>query len=163
MSDAMDFKQGMRRLAAGVSIISTNADGAPHGLLVTSVTSVSAEPPALLVCINKSASAHDPIDRAGVFCVNVLHQDDDEVAGFFSRSQFRDQRFSGLRWTSMVTGAPALREALANFDCRVSHRVEFGSHTIFIGEVMAIRLRDGDVTPLIYLNGQYHRLASPAA
>lgn len=163
MIDADLFKRGMRRLASGVSIISTSADGTPHGLLVTSVTSLSTEPASMLVCVNKGASAHDPMARAGVFCVNVLHQDDDEVAGVFSRSQFRDRRFTESRWTTMVTGAPALRDALANFDCRVTDSIAFGSHTIFIGEVMSIRMRDGEVDPLIYLNGQYRQLATPAA
>ena len=64
-------------------------------------------------------------------------------------------------WTQ--TDPLRLREALANFDCRVTDSIAFGSHTIFIGEVMSIRMRDGEVDPLIYLNGQYRQLATPAA
>ncbi len=79
-----DFKLGMRRLAAGVSLITTVHDGVRHGLVATAVNSVTADPPTLLVCINKSASAHDHVDQAGVLCVNILAHEHEAVAARFS-------------------------------------------------------------------------------
>ncbi|MEX0954826.1 MAG: flavin reductase family protein [Rhizobiaceae bacterium] len=158
--DPNSFKLGMRRLASGVSLITTRDNaGQPHGMIATSVVSVSAEPPTLLVCVNKSASCHDVIDIEGVFCINLLGDGDDEIAQIFSSSKTRDARFSGGDWREMATGSPAHAGSLASFDCEVRSRVEAGSHTIFIGQVVDTQLWVDVVQPLIYLNGGYARCA----
>lgn len=94
MIEAALFKSGMRRLAAGVSLITTTFNGEHHGLVATSVCSVSAEPPSLLVCVNQVASSHSAIQQAGFFCVNLLAQDDDELAKRFSDPAARATRFA---------------------------------------------------------------------
>jgi len=134
------FKSGMRRLAAGVSVITTSLHSEWYGLVATSVCSVSLEPPSLLVCVNRSASSHDAIHAAGHFCVNLLRQDDDDVARRFSNSQFRQVRFTEREWRTLETGAPALVGALASFDCEIETTIPSGSHTIFIGNVKAAEL-----------------------
>lgn len=158
--DPIRFKLGMRRLASGVSLITTrDRTDMPHGMIATSVASVSAEPPTLLVCVNKTASCHDVIDESGVFCINLLGDGDDEIAQIFSSSKTRDVRFASGNWRDMTTGAPAYAGSLASFDCEVRSRVEAGSHTIFIGQVVDTQLWAEAVQPLIYLNGSYARCA----
>ncbi|MDB5512965.1 MAG: flavin reductase domain protein FMN-binding protein [Enterovirga sp.] len=155
MIDPGLFKRGMRRLASGVSLVTTIQDGVPHGFLATSVSSVSAEPrPCLLVCVNRSGSVHDRMQEAGVFCVNLLGETDVALAGRFT-AEDRNKRFAGDRWTTLLTGAPAVQGALASFDCEISDAVAIGSHTLFIGSVQALRLQDEDFSPLLYLNGRF--------
>jgi flavin reductase len=158
--DPSSFKLGMRRLASGVSLITSRDNaGKPHGMIATSVVSVSVEPPTLLVCVNKSASCHDVIDNRGVFCINLLGDGDDKIAQVFSSSKTRDVRFSSGDWREMTTGAPAHAGSLASFDCEVRSRVDAGSHTIFIGLVVDTQLWVDVVQPLIYINGAYARCA----
>ncbi|HWK64030.1 MAG TPA: flavin reductase family protein [Rhizobiaceae bacterium] len=164
MNERVDlFKLGMRRLAAGVSLITTRDEaGHWHGMVATSVTSVCLTPPSLLTCINKSASSHDALAKAGIFCVNLLGEGADEVALRFSSSKFRDARFSEGSWSELETGAPVLDGAIASFDCRVMNAIDAASHTIFIGEVVAVRLPEHLNSPLLYLDGTFTRCA-PAA
>lgn len=163
MIDPVDFKQGMRRLAAGVSVITTLDDGQPHGFVATSVTSVAADPtPTLLVCVNRNVSCHDVIDRSGSFCVNLLGEPELELAKAFSSSAHRHMRFSTHEWRALTTGAPALVGALASFDCTLTEKVSVHSHTIFLGAVVAIHLPEGPLHPLIYAGGQFDTLGSRA-
>jgi len=152
------FKSGMRRLAAGVSLIATEIDGQKHGLVVTSVTSLTAEPPSLLVCINKTASAHAHIEQAGKFSVNVLSPDATEIAKVFSDPTRRAERFALGSWTTLSTGAPILGEALVAFDCVVGAAMPYASHTIFVGEVKAVRVHEENEQPLVYFNRDFHHI-----
>jgi len=158
-ADAVNFKQGMRRLPAGVSLITTRDGEALHGLVATSVSALSADPPTLLVCVNKSASSHDPLLRAGVFCVNVLAHEDEAVASRFASSGNREGRFAEGSWISLVTGAPVFEAALVAFDCVTAHAISYQSHTIFIGEIRTISLPERQIEPLVYLDGRYRNLA----
>jgi flavin reductase len=158
------FKQGMRRLAAGVSIVTTMQDDRPYGFAATSVTSVSAEPDAiLLVCVSKSVSCRDAILKSGFFCVSVLGEGDAQTARLFSSPQHRSRRFENTEWEIMSTGAPALKNALANFDCRIREAVEVQTHSVLFGEVREIRLRGREIRPLLYVNGYYDGLRSALA
>lgn len=164
MIDSALFKSGMRRLAAGVSIITTIEDQVPHGLVATSVSSVCAEPePSLLVCVNQNATCHDVIKRTGIFCTNLLGFDNIALARKFSSSEARSKRFEDCHWQALVTGAPALQGALASFDCEITHVIPVHSHTIFIGAVRDLRLWQGGVNALLYVDGQYGALSSGAA
>ncbi len=160
MIDPATFRAGMRRLAAGVSIVTTIEDGAPHGFVATAVSSVSAEPhPSLLICVNRGASTHDRIDRTGIFCVNLLATDDQDMAAGFAAAS-RERRFEDPRWTTLASGAPALSSALATFDCTVLQAVPVHSHTVFIGEVRDVRLWGDEIAPLLYIDGRFGGLAT---
>jgi flavin reductase len=162
--DGALFKRGMRRLAAGVSIITTIEHSVPQGLVATSVCSVCVEPePSLLVCVNLNSSCHDAISRTGIFCVNLLSSGDVELARRFGSSESRDRRFEETPWVQLVTGAPALPTALASFDCEITQVIPVHSHTVFIGAVRDIKLWQRDVDALLYVDGQYGALASSAA
>lgn len=156
MIESALFKAGMRRLASGVSVITTALHSEWYGLVATSVCSVSVEPPSLLVCVNRASSSHDAIHAAGVFCVNLLGQSDDAIATRFGDPQHRHARFANRdEWAVLATGAPALVGALASFDCEIAETVASGSHTIFIGTVRAAELWQNEIVPLIYLDGRF--------
>jgi len=158
---AADFKLGMRNLAGAVSIISTFDDGRPFGMTATAVCSATADPPAVLVCVNRGTTTHDAIARSGVFCVNVLRYEDRELSGVFSGAQKGEARFRPEQWTRLATGSPVLINSLVAFDCRIANRLVHGTHTVYLGEVAEVRIgRKGK--PLLYADGQYARLATLA-
>jgi len=149
------YKLGMRRLATGVTVISTEYAGKQFGLLSTSMTSVSAQPAVLLICVNRSASAHAPIEQSGRFCVNVLRRGDEELGKRFSSPENRDSRFQDRRWDKLTTGAPALVGCLVSFDCFVKRALQADSHTVFFGSVAEVRLWGAAIDPLLYWDGSY--------
>ena len=158
---AAQFKLGMRSLAGAVSIITTSHGGRLYGMTATAVCSATADPPAVLVCVNRSTATHAAIARSSVFCVNVLRLEDRELSGFFSVAQKLEARFRSEHWTHLATGAPVLIDSLAAFDCRVANRMVHGTHTVYLGAVAQVRIgRKGK--PLLYADGQYARLASLA-
>ncbi len=145
------FRQSMRHVAATVYAVTTNDGGKRFGILATAVSSLSFEPPSVLVCINRTASLHDPLERAERFCVNVLGLGNRDVADHFMRPDA--DRFAVGDWLE-VEGAPVLRTAQSSLVCRTVHRHEFGTHTIFIGELLAAKHRE-DATPLTYFDRNY--------
>jgi flavin reductase (DIM6/NTAB) family NADH-FMN oxidoreductase RutF len=156
MTSPTEFKQAMRHLAGGVSIIATEHEGVRAGLAATAVCSVSADPPTILICINSTASAHDPIQESGRFSVNLLASDHDRIARGFSGQDGvkREERFSLGSWAHLVTGAPVLESALASFDCKVTEVVKMSTHSVFFGAVEGIASRDA-AKPLIYAHGTF--------
>ena len=152
-----EFKSAMRRLAATVCIISTAGEEGWHGMTATAVTSVSTDPPSVLVCVNTTASLHRVLHSGTRFCVNLLRASQESYAGTFSSSKIRGtDRFSEDAWKANEeqSGLPYLVEAQANLFCDIDSMVPYGTHTIFIGRVNAVR--NGDlVSPLLYADGQY--------
>ena len=146
------FRSAMRHVAATVYAVTTRHDGSAAGILATAVNSLSFDPPSLLVCINRSASLHDPLIAEGMFAVNVLGLSNRDVADHFMNPEAPD-RFSQGNWTD-VAGVPVLTEAQSSFVCRMVHSHEFGTHTVFIGELVAGYHRD-DATPLTYFDRNY--------
>ncbi len=130
----------MGQHVASVCVITTQHQGTRFGLTATAMSSVCAEPPRLLVCINKSGLSHEMVAASGAFCVNVLAEAQDRVGKAFAGMMGRDfDRFSLGQWDELVTGAPALINATAVFDCKVHQVIDQFSHSIFIGEVVAAR------------------------
>jgi flavin reductase (DIM6/NTAB) family NADH-FMN oxidoreductase RutF len=160
-SDAAEFKQGMRNLAGAVNIITSAVQERPSGMTATAVCSVSADPPTVLICVNQATATYKAIAESGVFCVNVLRHEDQDLSTLFSGAQKGEARFRPEQWTRLATGAPVLESALVAFDCRVVHRLPHGTHTIFLGAVEKLQIgRKGK--PLLYSDGQYAKLASLA-
>jgi flavin reductase (DIM6/NTAB) family NADH-FMN oxidoreductase RutF len=157
------FRLGMRRLAAGVAIVTTRHDGGPRGLTVTALCSLSIDPPQLLVCVNRQADAHDPMIQSRRFCVNLLGQRHRALAARFAGLDGieGEARFESGRWAMLATGAPVLEDALASFDCAVSQVVDAATHTIFIGRVVDVRARRSGA-PLLYAAGTFTALAQKA-
>ncbi len=154
-----EFKQVMRRWASTVTVVTTRSKGALYGLTVTAFSSISAQPPGVFVCINKTAKSHDAIAEAGVFCVNFLGADMKDVSDRMARLP-SEERFNGLVTTTAATGSPILQGALAYFDCRVEHAFAAGDHTIYTGLVEASGVSRPDDSPLLYFHGSYHALGA---
>jgi flavin reductase len=153
-----EFKLGMRQVASSVAVVTSRAAHVRNGLTATAVCSVCAEPPTILACVNRSASAEALIAESGSFAVNFLAEEQHNIARLFSKSKLHpDERFAEGTWVSMVTGAPVLDGAAASFDCKVVQCLDEGSHKIYIGRVLAVASIDTDT--LLYRNGLFRRLA----
>lgn len=153
-----DFRQGMRRLGGAVNILTTSDGDVWSGLTATAVTSLSAEPPRLLVCINQQGSTYDILCKGRTLGVNVLASQHKELAMRFAgmHGEPETERFGGEEWFTSQTGAPLLKGALASFDCTVDTITDAGSHGIVIGNIEAVEF-DGDRAedPLCYLDGEW--------
>ena len=155
--DARLFLDAMSRVANGVNVVTTQGLGGCDGITVSSACSVTAEPPSLLACIQQSSPAAAAIEHNGVFCLNVLAEDQQRVSeAFASRIEDLDDRFSVADWSSMATGCPVLVGAAAAFDCKVDHMLTEGTHRIFIARVVAAMR--GDAAPLVYGRRGYARI-----
>lgn len=162
--DVQAFRNGMRRLAAGVCLITTEDEtGMRTGMTATAVCSVSAEPPTLLCCINRQNISYPTILRAGVFGVNVLAVDDRPLADRFARPLAANEKFSLGIWRRLTTRAPILESALVGFDCKVASAVEVGTHGIIFGEIQDVLVRPVEAKPLLYGHGSYGGFATTAA
>ena len=157
--DVEQFKTGMRSLAGAVNIITTLHASHRYGMTATAVCSATADPPTVLVCVNKLAATHNALAKSKVFCVNVLRFEDWELSTSFSGAHAGEGRFKSRDWTRLATGSPVLLDALVSFDCRVVRQLAHGTHTIFLGEVDQVLIGKKG-RPLLYSEGQYAKLAS---
>ena len=154
-----EFRTVMRQVVSSVAIVTARAGKVRNGLTATAVCSVSAEPPTMLICVNRRATAEGLIAESGAFAINVLTEDQHQIARLFSTSKLgADERFAEGKWMSMVTGAPVLDGAVAAFDCRVEECHLSGTHHIYIGRVVAATSLDQHA--LLYRDGSFRRLAA---
>lgn len=151
-----EFREGLRRWASGVSIVTSRDGDVPCGMTASAFSSVSLHPPLVLICANKRSETHAVIARTRVFAVNVLAADQEALSRRFAREGNESERFRGLAWDAAVTGAPWIPGAIANLDCRVTSMHEAGDHVIYVGQVEAVRAREGE--PLVYFRGAYREL-----
>ena len=151
----------MRGWASGVTIVSACDGHDMHGMTVSSFTSVSLEPPLVLICAERATRTNRLIEASGAFAVSVLaHGHQDLSDRFGGRDTEHLNRFEGVATITAVTGAPILAEYVSYFDCVVSEAHPAGTHTIFVGKVVAARLAVGGRSPLVYWRQAYHNLCS---
>jgi len=156
---AAGLKAGMRRLAASVCVISLlDKKSVQHAMTATAVTSLSDNPPALLICVNKNAAAFKALEEAMPFCVNVLNELQQDIS-VHCASKSEEGRFSKGKWQLHEEGLPYLADAEVNFFCANEKIVEYGSHIIVIGRLTEVITRDGAVSPLLYADGKYRALS----
>lgn len=158
-----DFRQAMRRLVGAVTIVTSTDGHTPVGLTATSVTSFSAEPARLLVCVNLRGSSFRTIAESRRMGISLLGTGQEALARCFGGlAESGEDRFAPHRWETLVSGSPVLREALAVFDCVVDEMMVAHSHAVLIGEVKAARVGDGERAPLLYASGQFTTLQEVA-
>ena len=150
------FKGALRRLAATVTIVTAADQDRRHGMTATAVTSLSIEPPSLLVCLNNRTLLHDIMLGARRFCVNVLHRDHADLSGAFGGKLPPEQRFGLGAWRFDDDGLPYLEDAQAVLFCRRTAALPSGTHTIFVGAVVRAAHRE-EIAPLVYENAAYCR------
>jgi flavin reductase (DIM6/NTAB) family NADH-FMN oxidoreductase RutF len=155
--DPVEFRRILSRLATGVTVVTTvEPGGAPRGLTASAVASVSLDPPLILACVDRTSDTHDCIERAGVFAVSILGEDDEALAVRFAGG-LAPMKFHDVEHGRAATGAPILARALAWADCRLWASYDGGDHTIFVGEVVAGAAGEG--APLLHFLGGYVLLA----
>ena len=153
MSIQDNFRLAMRRYIYSVSIMSNkdNADN-PNAITVSSVTSISMDPPSLLICINKSSRIHNSIELESKFCINLLNNKQEDLSNICSDEDMYDQRFKDKNWN--LKNIPFLKNAQANIFCKVDKLTPYHTHTIVIGLVEDANYAD-EISTLTYVDGEY--------
>jgi flavin reductase (DIM6/NTAB) family NADH-FMN oxidoreductase RutF len=149
--DPLTMRRTIGRFATGVAVVTTVDGDEPHGMTVNSLTSVSLEPPLLLVCLTTGARTTDAVVGAGRFAVNILGARQEEIAMRFARRG--EDHFAGLPLTYGEQGVPIVPDALAHLECTVERHFEAGDHTVVFGHVPHVADRAG--APLAFLGGRF--------
>jgi flavin reductase (DIM6/NTAB) family NADH-FMN oxidoreductase RutF len=152
-----DFRDTLGQFATGVTVITTRGEDHAYGMTASAFSSVSLDPPLVLVCIGLNAAGSEMIRRNGVFAVNILGTDHEGVSRRFATTRL--DKFDGVPFTVGALGVPLIEGALAQLECRTVSRHVEGDHTILVGRVE--EARNGAGEPLLYYRGKYGRLAAP--
>ncbi|BCM20943.1 flavin reductase family protein [Mesorhizobium sp. J8] len=156
--DPIALRRAFGTFVTGVTVITTrDSDGNPRGMTANSFTSVSLDPPLLLVCVGKSAASFPAFNEAQSFAVNFLHEGQADVSSVFA-SKVAD-KFQSVNHDRAHTGAPILTDSLTWFDCTVHNRIEAGDHVILIGRVQAFGTSPS--APLGFCRGRYASVKDP--
>lgn len=152
------FRDALRHFPAGVTLVTTLHAGEWRGMTVSAFASVSPEPPLVMVVIDQAHSLHALLEAGDApFAVNILGEDQQELSHRFAF--VHEDRFAVGDWQPALTGAPVLANALVWLDCRPFTQVRAGTHTIFVGEVVASQVNRPNEPPLLYWNRDYRRLS----
>jgi flavin reductase (DIM6/NTAB) family NADH-FMN oxidoreductase RutF len=153
-----ELRNAMRQWASGVAVIAVEYQGVRHGMTVSSFTSLSLEPPLVMVSLERGSRTHSLLEQSGYFGVTILCSDQRAVSQRFAGGvPDGHDRFVGLQTFTLASGAPLLSDGLSFFDCKVVSTYKAGTHTVFIGEVLAVQ----EITsgrPLLYYNRAYMEL-----
>ncbi|MGA4837354.1 flavin reductase family protein [Streptomyces sp. G45] len=153
--EPLTMRRTMGRFATGVAVVTTSADGAPHGMTVNSLTSVSLDPPLLLVCLTTGARTTEAVTASGRFAVNILSSRQEHLATRFA--QRGADHFAGLDVIHGQLHVPVIPDAFARLECTVERHFVAGDHSVVIGEVLDTYERDGE--PLGFLGGKFSDIA----
>ena len=163
--DSKEQRRIMGKFATGVTVASTVVGDETWGMTANAVTSLSLDPPLVILCVQKDSQSYDKFKDAGCFARSILSAEQPEISDRFAFKGPKD--FSGLETATAMTGAPILRGALGWVDCKLSEVVPGGDHDIFIGEIVAGEAVDDDDSasndsesgqPLLYFGGKYAEL-----
>ncbi len=153
--DKAEFCRTCATFPTGVTVVTVlDADGSPHGMTASSFTSVSLDPPLVLVCVDHRAKVLEHLRGTEHLAINVLSEDQHHLSAHFARRG--QNRFDGIEWVAGQTGAPLIPGVLASLECRMHRLVDAGDHAILIAEVLGVSRREG--RPLVYYSSGYHRL-----
>ena len=154
MSDPLaSFRTGLRRLAASVAVVTCGEGEAAAGMTVTSVVSLSFDPPSLIVCVNRAARLNRLLRQSPGFRVTWLRRGQEDVARAFGQAGAgQSERFAAGTWRPAACG-PSLTGALADACCELDQTLDYGTHTLFVARVVAASANAGD--PLVYRDGAY--------
>lgn len=156
--DAARFRAVCGRFATGVTVVTATVDGTAYGMTANAFSSVSLDPPLVLICVDRRAAFHDRVAGAGAFCVNLLAARQREISDRFAgRQPGVTDRFAGLTWRAGVTGAPILDGGLGYLDCRLWATYDGGDHSIYVAEVLDAAIADGPDAdaPLLFFASRY--------
>ena len=153
--DSHMFRRALGTFATGITVVtSVAADGELLGFTANSFNSVSLDPPLVLFSLDRRAYSLKAFEAAGVFAINVLREDQEQVSTAFARAL--SNKWDSVTFETWETGCPILADALANFECETKSMHDGGDHVIFVGQVLA--LRTGEGRPLLYYRGAYRQI-----
>jgi len=160
MPEASLYRDAMARVASAVHVVTTIGPQGRIGLTATAVASVSDTPPTVLVSVARPSRTLAVIEASGVFCVNTLPGDAEELAEIFAsrRKVDGEARFASRGWGSLVTGSPVLLDAVAAFDCRLTAVHDIATHRLLIGEVVGLGGSGREVKSLIYRHRRFEAI-----
>lgn len=151
------FRDGMARLGAAVSVVTTSSGGTRYGFTASAVCSVSDTPPTLLVCINRASSYFSTFGNTRHFCVNTLMPGQEDISNHFGGKTPWEDRFRLGEWIDGLTGVPVLANASVSFECELTNALDEATHRVLFGRVINIRENERQATLLYcmrrYLNG----------
>lgn len=147
-----EFRNVMGHLISGVSVITTHADDVDYGLTASAVTSVSLDPPMLLVCVNQNTGTCHAISKTKSFGVNILHAEQGAVGIQFATPS--DDKFRGIQISRGINHQPLLDDALVSIECLVVEEMKGGTHSVFLAEVQQATISQGK-EPLAYYKGKF--------
>jgi len=154
-----EFKNALKLWASGVTVVTAQTESLGlKGMTATSFSSVSMDPPQILVCINKTADTGDAVLEGKSFAVNILKAEQQEISNQFAGGASQEERFANVEWHKGETGSPVIDDALVSIECTVVDQVLAGTHWVVIGEVQNVECRSGE--PLMYFNSGYRELES---
>jgi flavin reductase (DIM6/NTAB) family NADH-FMN oxidoreductase RutF len=157
--DSELLRQVMRSWTSGVTIVTASYGLLQHGMTVSSFTSISLNPPWIMISLQKASRTHDLVVGAGSFGVTILSAAQKEISERFAgRIPDAEDRMTGLKIKTLETGAPLLKDGLSWLDCRVVQTIPAGTNTLFIAEVVAARGGPENGQPLVYHNQDYHQI-----
>ncbi len=151
-----DFKAALRALPAGVSVVTTGGGESAAGMVVSSLTSVSAQPPLVGFFVHRASSMHGTLLTNGMFAANVLGAQHGGVMTAFLSGRQGPARFAAGKWLAGETGLPVLGDALASLECEIVFTHSLGTHDLVVGKVLRTACRPAD--PLVHFNGATHSL-----
>ena len=155
MIDAADFRHVLGHFASGVTVVTTtDADDRPAGLTASAFTSVSLDPPLVLICVDHKSQTYPALLDRGTFAINILRLDQQDVSRRFASTKL--DKFEVIGWRMSPLGLPLIDGALAHLECTTANTHVEGDHTIFVGLVERASAIDGE--PLMYFRGKYDRL-----
>jgi flavin reductase (DIM6/NTAB) family NADH-FMN oxidoreductase RutF len=155
-----EFRACMGRRVSGVAIVTARVGEEVLGMTVSDFTSVSLDPPLVLISADRDSKTLDAITGSGCFAVNILASDQEELSNRFASSKWEGRRFEGLACEEAITGAPLLPGVHAHIDCRLEAQHGAGDHVICVGAVEMMRVHEAE--PLAYYAGRYRTLAAPS-
>lgn len=150
-----EFRAALGSFASGVTVVTTkDADGNLHGLTVSAFSSVSMNPPLILVCIMKTTHSYHAFVESKSFVVNILSESQEEISNQFAFKH--EDKFAGIDYDLNENGIAILKDCLVNLECTLKHSYDGGDHTIFVGQIENATINEGN--PLVYWKGNYRKV-----
>jgi flavin reductase (DIM6/NTAB) family NADH-FMN oxidoreductase RutF len=159
LTDTKLLRRAFGTFATGVTVVTVGGD-TPHAMTANSFTTVSLDPPLVLICVERQAVMHSVLTETGRFAVSILASHQEQVARYFAdrRRPLGKEQFDAVDWQpGQFTGAPLITNALAHFECELRRTYDGGDHTIFLGELVSLH-RCADDQALLFLHGKFRQL-----
>lgn len=153
---AAALRKGLRSLAKAVVVITCRHEERRHAMTATAVSELSMDPPSMLICVNRTASLFEPLSQGADFCINILAAHQADISSLCAGKEKGEARFAIGDWRRSNLGHAYLANAQASFFCRNVANTLYGTHGVFIGEVLEV-IDLSPINPLVYMDGRYGR------